>query len=129
MDSIPVARSTKQRRSSCPVAASSDIFGDRWTLLVVRDLLGGPRRFKDLVAAAEGIPTNVLSARLARLLEQGVLVHVEAPGGSKHLAYRLTGKGAALHLVIAAISDWAATGSSRKGNVPPVRHRPLDYTP
>ena len=102
----PVACTTKEPRSPCPMAASLDVFGDRWTLLVVRDLFGGPRRFKDLMASIGGIPTNVLSARLARLLEQGVIVHVEAPGGGKHQAYRLTGKGEALLPIIVAIHHW-----------------------
>ena len=102
----PLLCTSKQRRSPCPIAASLDLFGDRWTLLVVQDFFAGPRRFKELLASMEGIPTNVLSARLARLLEQGVVAHAEAPGGGKHLAYRLTGKGEALLPIIVAIHHW-----------------------
>ena len=77
--SAPALSTSKPRRSPCPIAASLDLFGDRWTLLVVQDLLRGPRRFKELLASVEGIPTNILSARLARLLGQGVVARAEAP--------------------------------------------------
>jgi DNA-binding HxlR family transcriptional regulator len=83
-----------------------DLFGDRWTLLIVRDLVLGRSRFKDFVTSPEGIPTNILSERLERLLEHGVVTQVESSAGSKHLAYRLTEKGEALLPVIRAIRDW-----------------------
>jgi len=54
------------RRSPCPVACSLDLIGDKWTLLVIRDLLFGRSRFKDFAASPEGIPTNILSERLGR---------------------------------------------------------------
>ena len=94
------------RRSVCPLAGSLDLFGDHWTLLVVRDLLFGDRRFKDFVASPEGIPTNLLSDRLTRLLAHGVIEQVPPPGGSRHLAYRLTAKGEALRPILAAMRDW-----------------------
>ena len=94
------------RRSVCPLACSLDLFGDRWTLLVVRDLLFGDRRFKDFSGSPENIPTNLLSERLSRLLNHGVIVRVTPPDGSKHLAYRLTPKGEALRPILAAMRDW-----------------------
>ncbi len=94
------------RRSPCPVACALDLFGDRWTLLVVRDLLLGKVRFKEFAASPEGIPTNLLSDRLSRLLRHGVVVQVTPADGSKHLAYRLTDKGEALRPVLAAVRDW-----------------------
>lgn len=94
------------RRSVCPLACGLDLFGDRWTLLIVRDLLAGDRRFKDFTGSPEGIPTNILSERLARLLKHKFIVQVTPPDGSKHLAYRLTAKGEALRPILGAMRDW-----------------------
>lgn len=94
------------RRSPCPVACALDILGDRWTLLVIRDLLLGKARFKDFLASPEGIPTNILTERLKRLLEHGVVCQVRDAGGSRHLAYALTEKGKALLPVVRAMKDW-----------------------
>ena len=94
------------RRSPCPVACSLDLVGDRWTLLVVRDLLLGRSRFKEFAASPEGIPTNILSERLERLREHGVAEQVAVEDGGKRLAYRLTRKGEALRPVLAALRDW-----------------------
>lgn len=68
------------------MACSLDIVGDRWTLLVVRDLLLGRTRFKEFVAAPESIPTNILTDRLERLLEHKVIERIAAADGSKHSA-------------------------------------------
>lgn len=95
-----------RRRSPCPVACSLDIFGDRWTLLIVRDLLLGGTRFKDFAASPEHIPTNILAERLERLLETGVVEQIPAEDGTKRLAYRLTEKGKALGPVLEAVRDW-----------------------
>lgn len=94
------------RRSPCPVACSLDILGDRWTLLVIRDLILGRSRFKDFLASPEGIPTNILTDRLKRLLEHRVVTQVKDAEGSRHMAYRLTEKGNALLPVVKAIRDW-----------------------
>ncbi|HMO04760.1 MAG TPA: helix-turn-helix domain-containing protein [Kiritimatiellia bacterium] len=94
------------RRSPCPVACALDLFGDRWTLLVVRDLILGKTRFKDFLSSPEGIPTNILADRLKRLLEQGVVTRVNDAEGSRHRAYQLTDKGCALLPVVKAMKDW-----------------------
>ncbi len=94
------------RRSACPVACALDLFGDRWTLLLVRDLVLGHSRFKDFAASPEGIPTNILSDRLGRLQRSGVLEQMPAEDGTKRLAYRLTDKGMALRPVVKAMRDW-----------------------
>jgi DNA-binding HxlR family transcriptional regulator len=98
-----------ERRSPCPIACGLDIFGDRWTLLVLRDLVRGAERFKEFAASPEGIPTNVLADRLARLQEEGIVETVAAADGTRHPAYRLTEKGRALKPVLAAIRDWGLT--------------------
>ncbi len=94
------------RRSPCPVSCSLDIFGDRWTLLIVRDLMLGRTRFKDFTASPEGIPTNILSERLDRLLLHGVVELIPAEDGTRHLAYQLTKKGSALRPILKAVRDW-----------------------
>lgn len=94
------------RRSPCPVACALDLVGDRWTLLIIRDLILGRTRFRDFAASPEGIPTNILTDRLQRLLEHGIIEHVPADDGSKRLAYVLTEKGAALRPILAAMRDW-----------------------
>ncbi len=94
------------RRSPCPVACSLDILGDRWTLLVVRDLVLGAERFREFAASPEGIPTNVLTERLQRLLHHEVIEQVAAADGTRHPAYRLTAKGKALFPVLEAMRDW-----------------------
>ena len=110
---VPVTRRNQiakkglaSRRSPCPVACSLDIFGDRWTLLVIRDLFFGRTRFKDFAASPEGIPTNILSERLERLLARGIVKQIPAEDGTKRLAYRLTKKGKALGPILKAMRDW-----------------------
>ena len=95
-----------ERRSPCPVACSLDIIGDRWTLLIVRDLVLGRSRFRDFAQSPEGIPTNILSDRLERLLQHGVVEQIPAEDGTKRLAYKLTPKGRALGSVLKALRDW-----------------------
>jgi DNA-binding HxlR family transcriptional regulator len=97
------------RRSPCPLACGLDIFGDRWTLLVIRDLVLGKSRFKDFTASPEGIPTNILSDRLARLQTHDIIAQVIPEDGSKHLAYQLTKKGEALRPILMAMRDWGLT--------------------
>jgi len=94
------------RRSPCPVACALDLLGDRWTLLVIRDLMLGCRRFKDFAASPERIPTNLLSERLQRLVEHGIARQEPAEDGGKRMAYALTEKGEALRPVLAALRDW-----------------------
>ncbi len=86
------------RRSPCPVACSLDILGDRWTLLVVRDLYFGRSRFKEFA--------NILSDRLERLQRHGIVEQFPAEDGTKRLAYQLSAKGHALLPILEAIRDW-----------------------
>ena len=95
-----------ERRSPCPVACLLDIVGDRWTLLIVRDLMLGRSRFKDFAESPEGIPTNILSDRLERLLQHEIVEQIPADDGTKRFAYRLTKKGEALRPVLVTMRDW-----------------------
>lgn len=94
------------RRSPCPVSCALDLLGDRWTLLVVRDLLMGRSRFKDFSASPERIPTNVLADRLARLTAEGMVEQRPVSPGARRLSYHLTEKGEALRPVLHALKDW-----------------------
>jgi DNA-binding HxlR family transcriptional regulator len=94
------------RRSPCPIACALDIFGDRWSLLIIRDLILGRSRFKEFAASPEGIPTNILAERLERLLRHGVIEQSPATDGTKRLAYRLTKKGLTLAPILKSMRDW-----------------------
>lgn len=106
MSAASASAAKEERRSPCPIACSLDLFGDRWTLLVVRDLVLGRQRFKEFTASPEGIPTNILSDRLERLRTHGIVEQVAAADGTKHPAYQLTEKGRALRPILAAVRDW-----------------------
>jgi DNA-binding HxlR family transcriptional regulator len=94
------------RRSPCPLACSLDLIGDRWTLLIIRDLMLGLSRFKDFTASPEGIPTNVLSDRLERMVEHQLIQQVPASDGTKRLAYALTPKGRELRPMLRILRNW-----------------------
>ena len=92
----------------CPVAKTLDLVGDRWTLLLVRDLLGGTRRFQDLVASLPGIAPNILSDRL-KLMEEHRLVRRRFYSDHPPRAeYELTAKGKELGVVVGALAAWGA---------------------
>jgi DNA-binding HxlR family transcriptional regulator len=93
-------------RSPCPVACVLDLCGDRWTLLVIRDLMFGRSRFKDFTASPEGIPTNILTDRLNRLIRHGIAEQVPAEDGSLRMGYGLTEKGKAIRPILEAMRDW-----------------------
>lgn len=96
----------KHERSCCPIACTLDLVGDKWSLLVVRDLLLGRTQFKEFSASPERIASNILSSRLAKLVDHGLVERFPAPDGSRRDAYRLTAKGASLAPVIKAITKW-----------------------
>lgn len=99
-------KSSNIRRSPCPVACALDLFGDKWTLLVIRDLVLGRSRFKDFTNSPEGIPTNILSDRLERLMDGGLIKQVPATEGGKRMAYELTEKGDSLRPILKSIKEW-----------------------
>jgi DNA-binding HxlR family transcriptional regulator len=101
--------SDSARRSGCPISISLEIFGDRWSLLVVRDLMfKGLRTFKEFAAAGEGIATNVLAERLERLESNGIIARTTDPADARRVLYRLTDKGMALAPVLIEMVIWAA---------------------
>jgi DNA-binding HxlR family transcriptional regulator len=97
----------RHRRSDCPVHFALEVFGDAWTLLIVRDLMfKGRTSYTDFLRAEEGIATNVLADRLARLQEDGVIEKTSGPGSAS--AYRLTPKGIDLLPIMLDIIGWSA---------------------
>ncbi len=96
----------RAKRSPCPVAATLDVIGDKWTLLIIRDLFAGKSRYRDLAASPERIASNILAARLERLQSCKLVrtrASTEREGSSE---YRLTPKGRSLLPVLAAMRDW-----------------------
>ncbi len=102
-------RKSPPRRSDCPLNASLEVFGDRWTLLVVRDLMfGGRCSYRDFLKADEKIATNILAERLNRLEANGIVEkHRDAEDGRK-INYRLTAKGMDLAPVLVEMIVWGA---------------------
>jgi DNA-binding HxlR family transcriptional regulator len=96
----------KSKRSLCPVACSLDVIGDRWSLLVIRDLLQGKSRFHEFLASAEGIPTNILADRLKRLEEADLISSGPYGSHSRRKAYQLTEAGRGLAPALHALRDW-----------------------
>lgn len=95
-----------KRRSPCPIACALDILGDKWSLLVVRDLLLGRERFKDFLSSPEKIPTNILSDRLNRLIQRGIVQHIPLKESPRRQGYALTEKGEALQSIIKSLIKW-----------------------
>ncbi len=93
-------------RSTCAVANSLDIVGDKWSLLVVRDLLHGKRTYKELADSPERIPTNILADRLKRLEETGIITSAPYQERPVRYAYTLTPKGKDLSDVLRAFVRW-----------------------
>lgn len=94
------------RRSPCPVSCTLDLLGDRWTLLVVRDLLAGKQRFEEFLASPEGISTNILTERLRRLEKAGLVTKQQYGSHSRRMAYQLTPAGQGLREVLLAVARW-----------------------
>lgn len=95
-----------KKRSICPIACTLDLIGDKWTLLVVRDLSLGKSLFKEFSQSPEKIATNILSDRLLRLQDHGLVEKFPSTEHAGRDAYRLTKKGKSLRRVVKSILDW-----------------------
>jgi DNA-binding HxlR family transcriptional regulator len=101
----------RQRKSDCPVHFALEIFGDSWSLLIIRDLMFKNRRtYTEFLRAEEGIATNVLADRLTRLEQDGIVAKDETSSGG---GYRLTAKGIDLLPIMMEIIGWSAKHDSR----------------
>jgi DNA-binding HxlR family transcriptional regulator len=104
----PVAgKSKSRRRSGCPVSISLDRFGDRWSLLIIRDLMvRGFKTFKEFQGSGEGIATNILAHRLRRLEKTGIITAEVDERDGRRVHYRLTEKGIDLAPVLLELLIW-----------------------
>ncbi|WP_328316853.1 winged helix-turn-helix transcriptional regulator [Streptomyces sp. NBC_00388] len=90
----------------CATARALDAVGDRWTLLIVRELLAGPRRYTDLHADLPGVSTDVLASRLKDMEREGLATRRRLPPPAPASVYELTPRGTALLPVLTALADW-----------------------
>ncbi len=130
--------SPSPHRSGCPINLGLELFGDRWSLLIVRDIMfAGKRHFREFLASAEGISSNILADRLVRLTEAGVLTRAGDPEHKLKAIYSLTEKGIELLPIIAEISRWsrkyepvdpdlARTGAARDAMGPDANRQQMD---
>ena len=93
-------------RSCCPITNALDIFGDRWTLLIIRDLVLGKRRYQELISSAEKIASNILADRLKKLEAAGLVTRRAYQQKPARYEYFLTEKGESLKPVLIAIISW-----------------------
>jgi DNA-binding HxlR family transcriptional regulator len=98
-----------KRRSGCPLNASVEMLGDRWSLLIIRDMmLCGARSYKEFLKCYEGIATNILANRLRKLEAYGIISTEKDPSDGRKLVYLLTAKGIDLAPVLSEMVLWAA---------------------
>lgn len=110
--------SKSQKRSDCPVSWSLEMWGDKWSLLIIRDLLLNKNcTYKDFLNAGEGIATNILSARLLSLEENGFIRKVDNPGTKTRVFYKLTEMGINLYPIILEILLWSEKYATNPAHV------------
>lgn len=95
------------QRSQCPISLALDVVGDKWSLLIIRDLMfAGKRHYRELLQSDEGISSNILAERLRRLVEAGVLTRTGDPTHRQKAIYSLTPMGIDLLPVVAQLGIW-----------------------
>ena len=110
-----------ERRSGCPLNASVEMLGDRWSLLIIRDMmLQGARTYKEFLEGSEGVATNILADRLRKLAAHGIITMQPDPSDGRKLIYLLTEKGIDLAPVLTEMVLWAAA-HEKTGNQALVR--------
>lgn len=97
-----------KKRSDCPISCSLDVFGDKWSLLIIRDILFSNKcTYNDFLKSSEGIATNILATRLKGLEENGMIEKLAHPASKAKNLYRLTTKGIDLLPIILEVYIWA----------------------
>jgi DNA-binding HxlR family transcriptional regulator len=116
-----VGKPKVKHRSECPLNASVEMLGDRWSLLIIRDMmLRGFRTYQEFMECYEGIATNILADRLRKLMAYGIIVAKPDPADGRKLIYLLTKKGIDLAPVLTEMVLWAAAHEDT-GNQPLVK--------
>ena len=138
---------TREYGQFCGLARAMEVLGQRWTMLVLRDLLVAPRRYSDLLAGLPGIPTNVLANRLKELEADGLVVREARAGSDRSVLYRTTARAQELRPAFDALAHWGAAGMrepragevvtdaslvgslrvAAEGGTPPRRRGPVTY--
>ena len=111
----------KKQRSVCPIASALDIFGDKWSLVLIRDFFAGKTTYSEFTKSPEKISTNILASRLKQLEEAGIVSSNSKNEKTGKAIYELTDKGKSLYPVIDAISNWALEnieGTEKRVSVP-----------
>src|SRR5437660_4474042 len=109
VENVPRKKASPKRRSGCPLNASVEILGDRWSLLIIRDMmLRGFRSYKEFLESYERIATNILADRLRKLEAHGIITTERNPSDGRKLIYSLTAKGIDLAPVLTEMVLWAA---------------------
>lgn len=104
------------KRSGCPISYSLEVFGDRWTLLILRDLvLQEKQRYREFLGSDEGIASNILSDRLKRLEDAGIVTRQPDPDDGRQILYAVTPKGRSLLPVLLELAAWGATYDKETG--------------
>ena len=107
-------------RSYCPISLSLEVFGDRWTLILLRDMMfAGKRHFREMLQSDEHIASNILADRLKALVEHGIVSKADDPTHKQKAIYSLTEKGIALLPVVAQIGIWGRRYMRASDNVDP----------
>ena len=97
----------KDLRSTCPISTGLELIGDRWTLLVIRDLMfAGKRHFREFLQSEEAVSSNILADRLNALVENGLVTRQDDPSHAQKAIYSLTERGLDLLPVLIAVSAW-----------------------
>ena len=106
---MPKKEPGEKRRSGCPLNASVEMLGDRWSLLIIRDMmLRGSKTYKEFLEGFEKIATNILAERLRRLQKYGIISTAKDPADGRKIIYLLTQKGIDLSPVMTEMVLWAA---------------------
>lgn len=111
-------RAKSFRRSDCPLACTLDIIGDKWSMLILRDLFFGKTRYSDFLNSGENIPTNILAARLKHLEEAGLIAAKPYQQRPRRHEYHLTRAGRSLTQIVLTLARWGAEnipGTRRTG--------------
>ena len=101
---------SEEHRSGCPINLTLEVFGDRWTLLILRDLMfAGKRHFREFLLSDERISSNILTDRLNMLVEQGIVTRADDPTHKQKAIYSLTETGIAMLPVLIQMGIWGRT--------------------
>lgn len=118
---MPIKRSYADLGDACRAARALDLVGDRWTLVIVRELMFEPRSFSDLIGDVRGITPAVLTSRLRMLQDVGVVQRAVTDSGAESASYTLTSWGRGLEVILQELGRWEARGAidSRPGGMTP----------